>query len=115
MKGLTPKQINNVEKIVSDQISKALTVHSKVVPLDDAMRIKALRAVFGETYPDPVRVVSVGVSVDTLIKDPNNEAWMDYSVELCGGTHLGNSADMVAFALVEEKAISQGVRIASSA
>lgn len=68
-------------------------MYSKEVALDLAMGIRGLRAVFGEKYPDPVRVVSVGVEVDVLLsmigKEVGAEGVIDgegYSVEFCGGT-----------------------------
>ena len=45
-----------------------------------------LRAVFGESYPDPVRVVSLEFDVDEIAKDPQNPKWRSTSIELCGGT-----------------------------
>ena len=72
--------------------------------------IATLRAVFGETYPDPVRVVSVGQKVETLLSDPTNPEWLNYSVELCGGTHMGNTKESVQFVLVEESGIAKGIR-----
>ena len=70
----------------------------------------ALRAVFGETYPDPVRVVSIGVPVDKLLADPENPEWMKYSVEFCGGTHVESLGVSTAFVVSKEEAISKGVR-----
>lgn len=109
-KGLTTKQIEQVEMICNDVISAALPVHTKVAPLADARAIQSLRAVFGETYPDPVRVVSVGADVDALLKDPENAEWSDLSVEFCGGTHLSNTAKAGQFVLVEESSIAKGIR-----
>ena len=62
-----------------------------------------IRAVFGEVYPDPVRVVCIGRSIDELLANPKAEGNKEYSVEFCGGTHLSNTADAKAFALISEE------------
>ena len=66
---------------------------------------------FGESYPDPVRVVSVGVPIDALLTGgaghPNATT---NSVEFCGGTHVQNSADIGDIVLVAEEAVKAGVR-----
>jgi alanyl-tRNA synthetase len=109
-KAPTPEQLERVEAIVSEQIDKALPVHAKVVPLAAAKGIHGLRAVFGEVYPDPVRVVAVGADVDALLGEPESPAWRGLSVELCGGTHIANTSRAQAFALVEEGSIAKGIR-----
>lgn len=63
---LTTAQLAETEKICNDMIAKNDPVYSKEVPLPVAKAIHGLRAVFGETYPDPVRVVSVGYDVDEV-------------------------------------------------
>ena len=68
---------------------------------------KGLRAVFDETYPDPVRVVSVGVPVDELLANPASDAALKTSVEFCGGTHVRDIAHARKFVLVAEEAISK--------
>jgi alanyl-tRNA synthetase len=69
-----------------------------------------LRSVFGERYPDPVRVLSVGVDVNDLVAQPDNAAWRGHSVEFCGGTHLTNTAQAEKFVLIEECGIAKGIR-----
>ena len=64
----------------------------------------------GEAYPDPARLVSVGPSVTQLLDAPDDPAWENASVELCGGTHVANTAEAVEFALVEESGVAKGVR-----
>ncbi len=76
-----------------------LPVHSAVVPLSDAMKVSGLRAVFGDHYPDPVRVVSLGPQVSDLISNPEDGLWPDFSVEFCGGTHIRNTEEAVAFVI----------------
>jgi alanyl-tRNA synthetase len=56
------------------------------MPLKEARRISGLRAVLGEAYPDPVRVVSIGTSLEGIKRDINNPKWLETSIELCGGT-----------------------------
>ncbi|CAF91677.1 unnamed protein product, partial [Tetraodon nigroviridis] len=94
-------------------LSRALspqTVYALEAPLAQAKAIQGLRAVFDETYPDPVRVVSIGVPVEELLKDPDSTAGALTSIEFCGGTHLQNSAHAAPFIIVSEEAIAKGIR-----
>lgn len=109
-KPLTPKQIEEVEKTVQEQIAAGYKVYTQTCSLEQARRISSLRAVFGETYPDPVRVVSVGQEIDPMLADPESSDWSPYSVEFCGGTHLSSTSEAAAFALVEEAGIAKGIR-----
>jgi len=107
---LTPIQVKQVEDIVNQRIQQSLPVHAKVVPLVQATQVYGLRQVFGERYPDPVRVISVGPEVDELVNDPSNKSWSGYSIEFCGGTHLTNTAQAEDFVIVEETGIAKGIR-----
>ncbi|ORZ31772.1 putative alanyl-tRNA synthetase [Catenaria anguillulae PL171] len=107
---LAHKDLVKIEAEAADTIKRALPVYAKEVPLAQAKAINGLRAVFGEVYPDPVRVVSIGVAVEDLVSDPNNAKWPEYSIELCGGTHAGTSLELGSFAVMEESAIAKGVR-----
>jgi len=109
-KALTVAQAAEVEAQVQAVVAAALPVHAKSVPLAEATEIYGLRAVFGETYPDPVRVVSVGATVEALVADPASPAWGANSVEFCGGTHVGNTGEAGAFVLAEESAVAKGIR-----
>ncbi|KAK7341334.1 hypothetical protein VNO80_24260 [Phaseolus coccineus] len=79
--------LRRIESIVNEQIKAELDVSAKEVTLAEAKRINGLRAVFGEVYPDPVRVVSIGQKVEDLLSDPENEKWLSISSELCGGEY----------------------------
>jgi alanyl-tRNA synthetase len=109
-KALTPEQVEHVEQLVNDRIRQSLPVHYRVVPQQDALKINGLRAVFGERYPDEVRVMSVGVPVEELVKNPGNPEWRKYSIEFCGGTHLNNTRDIEHFTITTEEAVAKGVR-----
>lgn len=61
-------------------------VYAKDCPLAAAKAIQGLRAVFDETYPDPVRVISIGIPVEVMLDDPSSPAGGVTSVEFCGGT-----------------------------
>ncbi|MBA0855228.1 hypothetical protein Goshw_010860, partial [Gossypium schwendimanii] len=102
--------LRKIEAIVNEQIKSELDVYSKEVTLAEAKRINGLRAVFGEVYPDPVRVVAVGKKVEDLLADPENKEWSSISSELCGGTHITNTREAKAFALLSEEGIAKGVR-----
>ncbi|CAM9883503.1 unnamed protein product [Discosporangium mesarthrocarpum] len=107
---LTPEQVEEVERIVNETIEKELSVHAYVAPLEQAGRIQSLRMVFGERYPDPVRVLSVGQEVPPMLQDPENPAWSSLSVEFCGGTHLSNTKEAKSFRLLEEVGVAKGIR-----
>uniref|UniRef100_A0A7N0VMG8 Alanine--tRNA ligase n=1 Tax=Kalanchoe fedtschenkoi TaxID=63787 RepID=A0A7N0VMG8_KALFE len=109
-KPVEAEHLSRIESIVNEQIKAELDVFAKEATLEEAKRINGLRAVFGEVYPDPVRVVSVGKSVDDILADPENEEWKSYSAELCGGTHISNTREAKAFALLSEEGIAKGVR-----
>lgn len=64
----------------------AQVVYAKECPLAAAKAIQGLRAVFDETYPDPVRVVSIGIPIEDMLADPSSAAGAITSVEFCGGT-----------------------------
>ena len=104
------KQLEQVEKICNEFVQKNLKVYSKEVPLAVAKAIHGLRAVFGETYPDPVRVVSIGYDVDEITKDVSNPQWKSTSIEFCGGTHVAKTSDIKYFAIIEESGIAKGIR-----
>ncbi|KAK4757969.1 hypothetical protein SAY87_019270 [Trapa incisa] len=102
--------MRKIESIVNEQIKAELDVFSKEATLSEVKQINGLRAVFGEIYPDPVRVVSIGKKVEDLLADPDNKEWLSYSAELCGGTHISNTREAKAFALVSEESVAKGVR-----
>ena len=91
-------------------IKRNTRVYYQDVPLATAKTISGVRAVFGEVYPDPVRVVSVGFDVTEILKDPTNPKWATASIEFCGGTHVFQTGDIKRFAILEETAISKGIR-----
>ncbi|KAH7372887.1 hypothetical protein KP509_17G026800 [Ceratopteris richardii] len=109
-KPIDSRDLEKIESIVVQQINDGLTVYAKEASLVEAKRILGLRAVFGEVYPDPVRVIAVGSPVEELLKDPENPMWASLSVEFCGGTHLSNTKEAKAFALISEEGIAKGIR-----
>eukprot|EP00003_Mantamonas_plastica_P026225 TRINITY_DN5296_c1_g1_i2.p1 TRINITY_DN5296_c1_g1~~TRINITY_DN5296_c1_g1_i2.p1 ORF type:complete len:980 (-),score=402.34 TRINITY_DN5296_c1_g1_i2:1936-4875(-) len=110
-KGPVPiEKLEAIEARCNQVIDSNLKVYMEVVPLRSAKKINTLRAVFGEVYPDPVRVVSVGVPVQELLDQPENPEWLDYSVEFCGGTHISQTTSAGHFAIVMEEGIARGVR-----
>jgi len=90
---ITADQIKEIESIVNQQILLNTTLDVTSRSFDDAKAAGA-EALFGEKYGDEVRVVSVG----------------DYSLELCGGTHVKQTGDIGSFKITEEASLSSGVR-----
>lgn len=90
---MTPEEIQQVENIVNEEISAGLPVLTKVMNIEDAKKTGAM-ALFGEKYGDNVRVVSMG----------------DFSKELCGGTHVANTANIALFKIISETGVAAGVR-----
>ena len=108
--GLSDAELEKVENMATDYIRQNCAVYSKELPLIVARGISGVRAVFGETYPDPVRVVSVGVEVEEILKDAKHPRWRDVSIEFCGGTHVQKTGDIKDMIILEEGGISKGVR-----
>lgn len=90
---MTPEEIAKVEAIVNAEIQASLPVVTKVMSIEDAKKTGAM-ALFGEKYGDTVRVVSMG----------------DFSVELCGGTHVSDTATIQTFKILSETGVAAGVR-----
>lgn len=100
LKPLTPEEIAAVEAEVNAEIRANEPVFTRLMSPDDAVEAGAL-ALFGEKYGDEVRVLSMGRKAD------GNR---NYSVELCGGTHVKATGDIGIFRIVSEGAVSSGVR-----
>ncbi|XP_047317942.1 alanine--tRNA ligase-like [Impatiens glandulifera] len=109
-KPVKPDELRKIEAIVNEQIKAEMDVSSKEASLADAKRINGLRAVFGEIYPDPVRIVAIGKKVEDILANPESNEWTSISAELCGGTHISNTREAKAFALLSEEGIAKGIR-----
>ncbi|MGI9363474.1 MAG: alanine--tRNA ligase [Parasphingorhabdus sp.] len=95
---LSEAELKAVEADVNAQIRGNSAVVTRLMSPDDAVAAGAL-ALFGEKYGDEVRVLSMGLEDDT-----------DYSVELCGGTHVNALGDIGLLTIISESAVSSGVR-----
>lgn len=107
---VTLPEIKKIEEFSNSYIKQNCRIYAKDVPLDIAKGIEGVRAVFGETYPNPVRVVSVGVDVETLLAEPQNPEWRKVSVEFCGGTHVEQTGLIKDLVIVDESGIAKGIR-----
>ena len=90
---LTEQELKEVENIVNQKIFESLPVFISEKSIEDARKMGAM-ALFGEKYGDIVRVVKMG----------------DFSIELCGGAHLSNTAQVGSFKIISENGIAAGVR-----
>lgn len=90
---MTAEELQKVEEIVNEQIVAGLPVKVENMPIEEARKTGA-QALFGEKYGDVVRVVNMG----------------DYSIEFCGGTHVKNTNEIMAFKILSESGVAAGVR-----
>ena len=102
-KPLSADQVRDIEDAVNRAIQGDLPVSAVTMPLAEAKKIAGVRAVFGEKYPDPVRVVLVGPESPAL-------ATADDSVEFCGGVHVPRTGVIGLFKIVGQDAVAKGVR-----
>lgn len=108
--GVTIAEMSKIEAISLKWIEKNVPVYAKEMDLEAASKIPGLRAVFGESYPDPVRVVVLEYDIDEIQKDITNPKWASTSVEFCGGTHVAKTGDIADFVVIEEGGIAKGIR-----
>lgn len=101
-KPLSAEEIRRIEEDVNNRIMDDVPVTARIMPLAEAKKLPGVRAVFGEKYPDPVRVVLIA-------DDPDNPSF-ENSVEFCGGTHLESTAPIGLFKILSQEASSKGVR-----
>ena len=90
---MTSEELSKVEDLVNEKIQASLPVNTNVMDIEEAKKSGAM-ALFGEKYAQKVRVVSMG----------------DFSKELCGGTHVANTGEIMLFKIVSEAGIAAGVR-----
>lgn len=90
---VTKEELREIERVVNDEIRRNFALSTELMAIDDA-KAKGAMALFGEKYDDEVRVVTIG----------------DYSIELCGGTHVERAGDIGLFKIVSESGIAAGVR-----
>lgn len=90
---MTPEELQKVEDMVNEKIREALPVVVKNMPIEEAKKTGA-QALFGEKYGDIVRVVNMS----------------DFSIEFCGGTHVSNTSEIMAFKIISETGVAAGVR-----
>lgn len=107
---MSSAQLKDTETQVKNIINSNKKVYIKHLSLSQAKKINGLRCMFDEQYPDPVRVVSVGIPVEELEKNPDGQAGFQTSIEFCGGSHLHQSAHIGDFVLVSEEGIAKGIR-----
>lgn len=90
---MTAEELQKAEDLVNQEIQAQLEVRTDIMNIEDAKKSGAM-ALFGEKYGDSVRVVSMG----------------DFSRELCGGTHVHNTREIMLFKIVSESGVAAGVR-----
>jgi alanyl-tRNA synthetase len=90
---LEPEEIASIEKLVNEQIAKALPVVREEMTVEEA-KIRGAQAVFDDKYGDTISVYSVG----------------DFSTEICGGPHVSNTSELGIFKITKQKGIAAGVR-----
>jgi alanyl-tRNA synthetase len=103
-KALDPGEIERIDRRVNTLIQENVPVRAKEVPLAQAKSLRGVRAVFGEKYPDPVRVVYV---CPGELEDGDGRM---HSIEFCGGTHASRTGDIGFFKIIGEESVSKGVR-----
>jgi alanyl-tRNA synthetase len=95
---VTAEQLRQVEQLVNQRVLADEPVTDEEMALAEAKKLPGVRAVFGEKYPDPVRVITIG------------RADAKPSIEFCGGTHLERTGQIGLFKIVSEESVAKGIR-----
>ncbi len=97
------EQLQEIERQVNRGVILDQVVTAREMPLEAAKKLPGVRAVFGEKYPDPVRVVMIGA-------DDPSKVTADLSTEFCGGTHMPRTGLIGYFKILSQEAVAKGVR-----
>ncbi len=92
-KPVSSDELGDIERLVNDEIRNNIEVKAQIMPYREALDSGAM-ALFGEKYGDDVRVLKIG----------------DFSIELCGGTHVARTGDIGAFKIIMETGVASGIR-----
>ncbi|SOV24709.1 alanine--tRNA ligase [Plasmodium sp. DRC-Itaito] len=101
--------ITKIENEINKLINEELNVTVKTMDLEESKKIKGIRAIFEEDYADKVNVVFINKDVNNILNNMDMDYTYLHSIELCGGTHIGNTKLIKKFIITSEESIGKGI------
>ncbi|CAD2096235.1 alanine--tRNA ligase, putative [Plasmodium vinckei brucechwatti] len=101
--------LNKLETEINNIVKEELNVSVKTMDLTESKKIKGIRAIFEEDYADKVNVVFISKNADDVLNNLDINYTYLCSIELCGGTHIGNTKYIKEFIITSEESIGKGI------